>query len=241
MTRSICALGVVLTCMIGWSVPDASAQQVRKKFKDKIRVVQPKPVLQKKRLEIAPRFGVSFNDPLYRSVKVGANLNFHISERFWVGGLFEWYDFGTALGGPTDTFAQIQSETNTAPDTPSLNWVGGLEVGFTPIFGKFALFNRQLGYYDLGVSLGGVYASSKSIQLPADQQGAGATIAAYNHIFLSEWVSLNFEIRDVIYFSTLQGQADSALSHAVCASVGFGLYFPRGFERSEPEGKPADE
>ena len=73
--------GVSGACLMIFTLaaPEAQAQQVRRKFKDKIHVVQKKPVLQKKRLEIAPRFGLSFNDPLYRSFKVGANLNYHIA------------------------------------------------------------------------------------------------------------------------------------------------------------------
>ena len=51
--------GVSGACLMIFTLaaPEAQAQQVRRKFKDKIHVVQKKPVLQKKRLEIAPRFG----------------------------------------------------------------------------------------------------------------------------------------------------------------------------------------
>ena len=216
----------------------APKNQVRKKFKDKIHVVQRKPVLKKKRFELTPRFGTSFNDPLYKSFRVGLNANYHIAERVFVGATADWYNFGGTLGGVTDIYSRIQSQTNSVPDTPVPLWSAGLEVGFTPIFGKFSMFNKRLGFYDLGVSLGGAWVNSRTARLPASQAGPGATISVFNHIFLSEWFSLNFEVRDTLYFSTLSGASDRALSHAASAAVGFGMFFPRKFEYTTPQGSP---
>lgn len=236
--------GVLGACLMVFTLaaPEVQAQeQVRRKFKDKIHVVQKKPVLQKKRLEIAPRFGLSFNDPLYRSFKVGANLNYHIAERFFIGGTVDWYNFGGALGGTTDTYEQVISQTSTAPDTPVPLWSAGAELGVVPIFGKFSLFNNRLGFYDIGLTAGGVYANSQSIALPIASGGPGGTVSVFTHLFLNEWVSVNFEIRDTIYTASLQGADSRALSHAVTVSGGLGFFFPKRFKYTEPEGKPQDE
>ena len=233
---ALCAcLAMVAMASPGWAATKPK-QQVRKKFRDKIHVVQRKPVLQKKRFELSPSFGTTFNDPLYRSFKLGVAGRYHINERLFVGGLFDWYDFGGTLGGPTDVRARVISQTNSAPDTPVPIWAGGLEVGFVPIFGKFSLFNRKLGFYDVGVSAGGMYVSSRSLRLPAATQGPGATLSIFNHIFLSEWFSLNFEVRETLYFATIRGADSPQMSHAVTASGGIGLYFPRRFEYTAPEG-----
>lgn len=221
---AICAAFALVTI-----AAPAQAQQVRKKFKDKIHVVQRKPVLQKKRFELAPRFGASFNDPLYQSFRVGTNANFHITERLFIGGVFDWYNFGGRLGGVTDTYQRVQDETNTLPETPFLNWAGALEVGFAPIIGKFALFNSRLGFYDLGVTVGGGYSNYSTIRDRSGKASPVVTASAFNHIFLNEWVSLNFEVRDTIYFAELRGVEGTSLSHSVTAAVGFGLFFPKKF------------
>lgn len=213
---------------------------MRRKFKDKIHVVQRKPVLQKKRLEVAPRFGLSFNDPLYRSFKVGGNINYHIAERFFVGATLDWYNFGGALGGTTDTYDQVISQTSSAPNTPVPNWSAGLELGVVPIFGKFSFFNGRLGFYDVGLTLGGAFVNASTLESPA-ASGPGGTVSIFNHIFLSEWVSLNFEIRDTIYTAALASDGSSSISHALTAAVGFGLFLPRRFEYTEPENKPSDD
>lgn len=216
-------------------------QQVRKKFKDKIHVVQRKPVLQKKRFELTPRFGTSFNDSLYKSFRVGVNANYHITERLFVGATVDWYDFGGALGGPTDVYNRVQSQTNAVPDTPVPLWSAGAELGFAPIFGKFSMFNRRLGFYDIGVTVGGAWVNARSVRNVTPTAGAGGTISVFNHIFLNEWFSLNFEVRDTIYFATLNGSPDKQLSHAASAAAGIGMFFPRKFEYSTPEGSPTDD
>ena len=83
-------LCTLLLCLFALPAP-LFAQQVRKKFKDTIHIVQRKPVLQKGRFELAPRFGMTFNDALYRSFRVGSSANYHITERLFIGGLFDWY------------------------------------------------------------------------------------------------------------------------------------------------------
>ena len=228
-------LCMFLLCLFALPTP-LFAQQVRKKFKDTIHIVQRKPVLQKKRFELAPRFGMTFNDALYRHFRVGANANFHITERFFVGALFDWYNFGSALGGPTSAFTQTIAQTNSAPDTPVINWFGGAEIGFVPIFGKFSLFNSGLLFYDVGFTLGGGAAESRSAQLNTPEIGAGITASVFNHIFLNDWISLNFEVRDQIYFATLATSTEQQLAHAVSFSVGFGFFLPTRFEYTEDQG-----
>lgn len=237
-----CFLGVAL-CMFASPVYAASKKkkQVRKKFKDKIHVIQRKPVLQKKRLELAPRFGTSFNDPLYKSFRVGLNANYHISERLFIGATVDWYDFGSALGGYTDVYERVTSQTNGAPDTPVPLWSAGAELGFAPIFGKFSMFNKRLGFYDVGVTAGAAYVTSESIRLRVPNSGVGGTVSVFNHIFINEWFSLNFEVRDTIYFANLKGATEKSLSHAASVGAGIGMFFPRKFEYSTPEGSPQDD
>ena len=226
-----------LTMVVGLS--SAAAEDKEKEdFEDTIHVIQKKPVLEQQRLEIAPRFGMSVNDSVYRSFKAGANLNYHISERFYLGGLFEWYDFGSALGGPTKTFRKSFDQTSTAPDAPVINWVGALEGGFVPLYGKFALFNAAILYYDVGVTLGAGYLNSESLARPVASGGFGATGSVVGRLCLSDWMALNLNLRDILFPTKLQaggGRTKSTIGNIVMVSAGVSLYFPTTFQYSDSE------
>ncbi|MBA2662939.1 MAG: outer membrane beta-barrel domain-containing protein [Bradymonadaceae bacterium] len=225
--------GAMLVCLALLVAQPAMAQQKRTKFSDTIHVVQRKPVLQKGRFDLAPRFGMSLNDSIYRSFKVGTNANYHFTERFYVGGLFEWYNFGGVLGSPTTAYQDIATQTNTRADSAVLNWVGGLELGFAPIVGKFSLFNSAILYYDVSFTAGGIWTDSASIALPSAKGGPGGTVSISNRIFLNRWMAFNFEVRDNIYMATLKGLPDSTLTHAASASLGISLFLPTAFQYSD--------
>lgn len=212
----------------------ASAEQEEKKeFEDTIHVIQKKPVLEKNRLEIQPRFGMSVNDSVYRSFKAGANLNFHISERAYIGGLFEWFDFGGALGGKTKAFDAAR-QLNLAPNAPVVQWFGALEAGFVPIYGKFALFNLSIIYYDFGVSLGVGYANAGS--LTVNPSGTfGVTGSIHGRFFLNDWMAFNLELRDLSYPGNAAGPDFGGLANVVTTSAGFSFYFPTSFEYSSEQ------
>ncbi len=227
-------LAVVATMVptVAFAQDDAPKEQVKRKFKDKVHVVQPKPVLQKMRFELAPRLGMTLNDSVTRNYKVGVNANFHILESLYVGGLFEWYDFGGALGGPTDIYQQVQNQTGTVVESAVLNWFGGLELGFVPFWGKFAIFNSNIAFYDFAITVGGGAVNSESLSLPAPGTGGGGTVALSGRIFLNKWIALNLEVRDIIFIANLAPGGNS-LTNVVSAGFGASFFLPTTFEYSE--------
>jgi outer membrane beta-barrel protein len=231
LLRILIAL-VVAFCMTGLVASSATAQTTPEDYGDTVHVIQPKPVLQQGRFALTPRAGLTINDSMYRNFMVGASANFHLAERFYLGGLFQWYEFGESIDGPTQAFRDVRSATDADADAPFLNWAAGAEIGFVPIFGKFALFNRSIVYYDVALSAGGVYADSSSILEPVGNQGPGGTVSVSTRLFLSDWMAVNFEVRDVIYMGNVINTG-SVLSHSVTAGLGLSLYLPTSFEYSE--------
>ena len=211
---------------------DAHAQRVRKKFKDKVHVVQPKPVLKKGRFELATRFGGSVNDSLNQSFKLGVQANWHLAESFYVGGMFDWFDYGGTLGGPTNAYETVSVQTGAAPDAAVVNWATGLEVGWVPVFGKFSFFNSSIIYYDFAVTGGGMFINGESIQNPSPKGKPGGTVSLSSRFFVGRWLAINFEVRDLIYTQDLIG-ASGSLTNIVTVGGGLSFFFPTEFEYSE--------
>jgi outer membrane beta-barrel protein len=218
--------------------PVLAQETTRQDFEDTIHVVQRKPVLQEGRFDLVPRFGVSINDSLYRHYKVGINGNYHVSESFYLGGVFEWYNFGNTLGGPTGAFEETQNETEAAADVAVVNWVGGLELGYMPIVGKFAFADSFIVFYDVGFTAGGAYVNAESVSLANAAGTFGGTVSAVSRVFFNDWLALNLELRDVIYSADLRG-AQGVLTNIVTVAAGVSLYLPAGFEYSEPSPDPS--
>jgi outer membrane beta-barrel protein len=227
-------LGLISGVLIVLMAQPALAQEeetTRQDFEDTVHVIQRKPVLQKGRFDLAPRMGVSVNDSMYRHYKAAVNGNYHFSERAYVGGLFEWYNFGDLIGGETGAFEETRNETRAAADAAVVNWVGGLEVGYKPIVGKFALFDSFILYYDVAVTAGGAFVNAESLALPSASGTFGGTVSAVSRLFLNDWMALNLEVRDLIFTADLRGEP-GALTNIVTIGGGVSLYLPTTFEYS---------
>ncbi|MFP4600217.1 MAG: outer membrane beta-barrel domain-containing protein [Persicimonas sp.] len=224
---------VVGMLVFGSALPLFAQDDTRQDFDDTVHVIQRKPVLQKNRFDLVPRIGMSVNDSLYRHYKAGVNGNYHFGERVYLGGLFEWYDFGDLIGGPTDAFRETQNETSASADAAVINWLGGMELGYKPIVGKFALFDSAIMYYDVALTAGGTYIDAESVALSGGSGKFGGTVSAASRVFLNDWLAVNFEIRDVIFSADLQG-SPGALTNIVTVAAGASLYLPTSFDYSEP-------
>ena len=213
---------------------DAAAQSSPDDYGDTIHVVQPKPVLQQGRIGVTPRLGMTINDALHRNYKIGGQVNYFVTEQFYVGGLAQWFDFGGLIGGETRTHQDVIGETNASVDAPYLNWAAGAELGFVPLYGKFSLFNQGIIFYNISIGAGGGWTDSSSIASPGSQGGPGGTVSLGGQFFLNDWVGVDVELRDVIYSGNVQGQGD-VLSHSVTLGLGVSFMFPRGFDYEEAQ------
>lgn len=222
-------MALAMTATLGAS---AFAQGTAEDYGDSVHVIQPKPVLQQGRFALTPRAGLTINDSLYRNFMIGANANFHLGERLYLGGLFQWYEFGETIDGTTQAFDEVHTATGANADAPYLNWTVGAEVGAMPLYGKFALFNRRIVYYDVAVSAGAAFVESESVRGSGADHGPAGTISLSTRFFLNDWMAVSAELRDVIYLGSVMNEGD-VLSHSVTAGLGISLYLPTSFDYSE--------
>jgi len=218
----VAAASLLTFATSGFSQDDEETKE-RQSFEDTVHVIQRKPLLEEGRFELTPRFGVSVNDSIYRSFKVGTNANYHITERLYVGGLFEWFDFGETLGGTTEAFERSFDQTSNFADAPVANWAGAVEAGYKPLYGKFALFNTSILYYDIGATLGAGIMNAGSIENEEESTFVG-TASLVGRLFFNDWMAMNLELRDFLFEASLRG--GNSLANLVTVSAGISLYLP---------------
>lgn len=114
---------------------------------EKIIVNQRKPFLHAKRTEVAALAGATVNDPFLVHYSAGAAVNYFVSDVLSVGIQGQkYFETSTGLAGDVITL-------NTLPDLNKLDFYGGVHFSYVPVYGKFALGNRVVGF-DTYVSLG---------------------------------------------------------------------------------------
>ncbi|MCB9507542.1 MAG: outer membrane beta-barrel domain-containing protein [Myxococcales bacterium] len=205
---------------------EASAQEIPD---GTITVIQPKPVLRRHRVSLTPRVGTTINDAVLRQWTVGGSLSLNISERLFIGGTFEAFDFGGALGGTTGAYEDVIETTAAVPEVAPLEWYGGLDVGFVPLYGKFVLFNKAIGYFDLYVSAGAGAVSS------AGETHGGGAVAAGANLYFNRWLGVNTEFRDRLTIEDLPVGGRS-LTNTVTGTVGLVILMPFNFRYTYDEG-----
>lgn len=182
-----------------------------------IRVIQRKPFLRRNRVEFAPYIGTNVNDALVNAFLAGGSLNYHLTEdmAFGVYG-------GVSLGSETDLFDQVISDYALFAQVSQVQWYGGLQFQYAPIYGKFALFNTWIIPWDVFATLGLGWTKTQLDGHVTLSAGGGS------RFFMSRWFTLNVELRDYIYNEDYPG--GSELVNNLVFSAGVSFFLPPDFE-----------
>ncbi|HEY6477805.1 MAG TPA: outer membrane beta-barrel domain-containing protein [Polyangia bacterium] len=216
-------------------------------------VVPRKAFLKGGRLELEPFTGITVNDNLIRHFVFGADLNYFLTDVFWIGLEGQYY-----VHQLTTSEELLGSEYNRAPTLNQYLYGGALNFGYVPVYGKFALFNRSIISWEIWASAGvGVTITKVIPRDPANDayafQNTDLTpnIGIGSRFFLLDWLTVNFALRD--YFlpdkfepipdgqaamitssAQAKSQAQSELINNVIFSVGVGFYLPTKFQYKTP-------
>jgi outer membrane beta-barrel protein len=218
-------------------------------------VVPRKAFLKGGRFEFQPFTGISVNDSLIRHYVLGLDLNYFLTDVFWVG--LEGQYFIHQL---TNQEELVGSEYNRAPTLNQYLYGGALNFGYVPIYGKFALFNRSILSWEIWASAGvGVTFTKVIPRDPANDalafQNTDITpnVGIGSRFFLLNWLSVNFALRDylvpdkfepigdgptgskgILTSAEAKAQAQSELVQNVLFYVGVGIYLPTKFQYKTP-------
>jgi outer membrane beta-barrel protein len=216
-------------------------------------VVPRKAFLKGGRFEFQPFTGLSVNDSLIRHYVLGLDLNYFLTDVFWIG--LEGQYFIHQL---TNQEELVGSEYNRAPTLNQYLYGGALNFGYVPIYGKFALFNRSILSWEIWASAGvGVTFTKVIPRDPANDafafQNTDITpnVGIGSRFFLLDWLSVNFALRDYLVPDKFEPIRDPAAAPPTSAAqyktlaqselvqnvlfyVGVGLYLPTKFTYKTP-------
>lgn len=230
----------------------ASAKDEKSQWQD-ILVVPRKAFLKQRRLELAPYWGVTINDPLIRHYAFGGQLNYYVTDVLAVG--VEGVYFRKDLTDRTDL---VQSQYFRIPTMNQMRWGGFLNFQYVPVYGKFTFFNRGIVHWEALIDIGiGLTNTEILPRDPSDETFTNNNITPVigfgGRIFLTDWMTFYFSIRDLVSqdkfeptcrgtrsdvnegcadlpIEQIKARADGQLVNNVLLTLGLSFYIPPKFE-----------
>jgi outer membrane beta-barrel protein len=178
-------------------------------LRERVRPVSGHLFLKEGRFEVSPAATLSIKDAFFTKYVLGGTLTYHATETLGFS-LRAGYSIPTvAASAQICTFAASDDGTTTrgcrrptfseldgqAPGQITL--MGGLDVQWSPIYGKVSLLAEQFLHFDLYGIAG---ASAVQYRGPgATTFTPGGNLGVGLHFFINRWVTLRTEFRDLIY------------------------------------------
>ncbi len=232
--------------------PAAAATSGGQSYSD-IVVVPRKKVLKARRVEFAPLFGITVNDPMIRHYQFGGEVNYFLTDVLWLG-----VEGAYMVAEHEDRFYLTPQQYRRVPKANKYLWEAALDFGYVPMYGKFALFNSHIVHWEGIVTAGVGITQSEVIPMDPSYEAFQNYAITPNfgiglRLFITKWLVAFAMLRDYVVLdkfepcrdqTTCPGQtayvtASDAKSHAESGfmnnlffTIGVGFYLPPGFNYS---------
>ncbi len=219
------------------------AQKV--KLEDRIKAVQGRMFLKKGRVEIAPSFLLGLNDPFTQDMGGQLNLEYFIAESL---GINVNFGYVTDITADNSTFVTpktfLEKNELAVPEMGKMKYFASGGASWSPIYGKVSFLSDLIVHFDSFISLNfgvvGVeyrgWEGDLSNRVEKDMGGIRfmSSVGIGERIFLSRWLVLKFELKDIIYTMDLKPKyypdGITDIQNHILGLVGVGIYFPMQFE-----------
>jgi outer membrane beta-barrel protein len=208
----------------------AHAEKERKSPLTDAPVIRKRLELRDRRFEFGIGAGVTIGQDFYNALLVMPKLSYHFTDWISLAVVGGFNVTPTWKSSFTNDISSGLANANTFNKSPNkddalatMNHIGGLglaQLEFIPLSGKIALLSSLFSYFDFYVLAGGgivnlaaasgasnascittaPYCKAYTATEFAGNVGAGA------HAFLTKWLAINLEIRDLIYKNNASGR-----------------------------------
>ncbi len=215
------------------------------KLEDRIKAVQGRIFLKKGRVELAPSFLLGLNDPFSQNMGGQINLEYFVAESF---GLNANFGYATDITADNSTFVTpktfLEKNELAVPEIGRMKYFAGGGATWSPVYGKVSFLSQLIVHFDSFISLNfgisGVeyrgWEGEMNNRVEKDMGGIRfmSSVGFGERIFLSRWLVLKFELKDIIYTMDLKPKyypdGITDIQNNIIGLVGIGIYFPMQFE-----------
>jgi outer membrane beta-barrel protein len=236
--------------------PEEKLGETRVSWQD-IVVVKHKPFLKMNRFELAPAIARTLNDNMIKHTALHAMVNYYLTDVLAVGaealcidicsGGLDQNPIGADFG---ETYKLVASQDRRLPTLNKYNFGAALNFHYSPIYAKFAVFNRKIvhleGFFTAGVGFTQTEVVPRDPALKSWKNDFLITpnVGFTMRVFLFDWITLSLGVRDYIFIDkyespdrTAAQTVDDAMENAgtklinhIMFNVGVSFWLPTSFE-----------
>ncbi|MFL5322268.1 MAG: outer membrane beta-barrel domain-containing protein [Myxococcaceae bacterium] len=210
-------------------------------LRDRVRPVSGNLFLKKGRFELSPGVSVSFRDAFFTKYVFGLQLTYHPLESLGIS-LHGGYALDLVSGAAQICVTTVTNQQSTrgckSPTYDQVNGrapgqitlLGGLDLQWSPIYGKIALVAERFAHFDLYGLAGPTYVQYLG---PAGAVGSvsmntvGGNVGVGARFVFNRFITLRTELRDLIYSETVQ--TGSSLRNQFFFELGVSFFLPTSF------------
>lgn len=213
-------------------------------LRERVRPVSGHVFRKKGRFEFSPSVTTSINDAFFTKYIFGATAAFFPTENLGVNLRFgyglpvvsgaaqicttEATGTGTTRGCNSPTFEQIDGR---APG--QLRLLGGVDVQYSPLYGKIGLVAEKFLHFDLygllGASAVGYNGPSTTGAGSQSYMTVGGNVGVGARVIASKWLAVRAEVRDLIYVEQVQPLPQTSFRNQMLFELGFSFFLPSNF------------
>jgi outer membrane beta-barrel protein len=234
----------LLASAAAWSADEEELPELEKDEKSPLRqsvpAVSGSHFPKRGRLEISPSASFSFRDSFFVKRVVGLDVAQHLHDTVAVGARagFAFNSSASSMnlcvpsetdGGTSCHFATVEELDGRAPGQLLFNL--GANLQWAPVYGKISLLSLGFPDFDFYLLLGAELLGYKG---PTEGPGSALTFsvggeaAAGSRIFLTRWLALRVELKDLVYLESVKrlGTTSTGLRQQFFVQVGLSVFFP---------------
>lgn len=238
--RTILALALAAAAL---AAPAARAQSKADAFAGKIPPVSGQLYQKAGRFEATLTGNLSLNDAFFTKYFGGVKVGYHLNEFFSVSaqaaaGITRATNSTTLC--PANAGCREASAYQLFQVPGDLKAVYGLEVAWSPVYGKLNAFSEKVAHFDLSILVGGdliayrdVISSARAAELEAAGGEPDVVRTFGGHVglgvraFVTPWMALRLEVKDYLFAVAVpNGGTDKKLQSQLFTELGASFFFP---------------
>jgi outer membrane beta-barrel protein len=212
-------------------------------LRERVRPVSGHLFLKRGRFEASPSATLSLNDAFFTKYVLGGTVGFfpmeqvgiHLRAGYSIPRVSGAAQICTLESGGTTRGCRPPSYQELDGRAPGqITWLTGLDVSWSPLYGKVGLLAERFLHFDL-YALGGVSAigyrgpTATGATASAPLMALGGNVGIGSRIVISRWMTLRAELRDLIYAEQVQPLPRTTLRNQLMFELGFSMFLPTSF------------